>query len=124
MTTHPRTVELVDALVGFVENVCAPNLKDRDAFLARVAVNALGTIRRELEQGQAMEDAAVERLSALLSQDGDYETLNRALCEAIREGGIGLSTPGLFAHLKSETMDRVAIDQPKYAGLEAARRTS
>jgi hypothetical protein len=123
LTTHPTTVELVDALVGFVEGVCAPHLRDRDAFLARVAVNALGVIRRELEQGQALEAAAAARLTRLLGREGDYTGLNRALCEAIRTGELGMSTPGLLAHLKAETMDRVAIDQPKYAGLKAALAT-
>lgn len=121
MTTHPATVELVDALIGFVETVAAPQLKDRDAFLARVAVNALGVIRRELEDGPAMEARSAERLRALLAQGGDFTTLNAALCRAIREGEADAATPGLFAHLKAETMDRVAIDQPKYAGLAAAR---
>lgn len=126
MTTHPTTVELVDALIGFVEGVCAPALKDRDAFLARVAVNALGTVRRELEGGEAMEARATQRLAALLNREGDYAELNRALCDAIRAGEVGMQTPGLMRHLVDETIDRVGIDQPKYAGLQAAiaRRTA
>lgn len=122
MTTHPSTVELVDALVGFIEGVCAPQLKDRDAFLARVAVNALGIVRRELEHGTTLETAAAERLRLLLNRvDGDYAELNAALCSAIRDGDLTIDSPGLLAHLRMETIDRVAIDQPKYAGLKAAR---
>jgi hypothetical protein len=120
MTTHPATPELVDAVIGFIERTAAPNLKDHDAFLARVAVNVLGVVRRELEQGPALEDAARARLAALLSRDGGYAELNTALCEAIRAGAVDATTPGLLAHLKAETIDRVRIDQPKYAGLHAA----
>ncbi len=120
MTTHPTTAELVEAVSGFIERVAAPNLKDHDAFLARVAVNVLGVVRRELEQGAALEDAAKARLAALLGREGSYAELNQALCEAIRTGAVGADTPGLLAHLKAETVDRVRIDQPKYAGLHAA----
>lgn len=120
MTTHPTTVELVDALTLFVETVAAPQLKDRDAFLARVAVNALGVIRRELEGGAALEAASAARLATLLGREGDYQALNGALCRAIRDGEVTAATPGLLAHLRAETLARVAIDQPNYAGLKAA----
>ena len=124
MTTHPTTAELVDAVAGFIERVAAPNLKDHDAFLARVAVNVLGVVRRELEQGPALERAAAARLTDLLGREGGYAELNAALCEAIRTGAVDARTPGLLEHLKAETVDRVRIDQPKYAGLAAALNRS
>jgi hypothetical protein len=120
MTTHPTTVELVEAVTLFIEGTVAPQLKDRDAFLARVAVNALGVIRRELESGAAAEGAATERLAVLLGRAGTYAELNAALCAALRVGEMGADTPGLLKHLRAETVDRVRIDQPKYAGLAAA----
>ena len=120
MTTHPSTPELVDAVIGFIERNAAPNLTDHDAFLARVAVNVLGVVKRELQQGPALEDAARARLAALLGREGAYTDLNAALCEAIRTGAVDASTPGLIDHLRAETIARVAIDQPKYAGLAAA----
>jgi hypothetical protein len=120
-TTHPTTPELVEALVLFIENTVAPQLKDRDAFLARVAVNALNTVARELEQGAGLKAQATRRLRPLLEQpDGTYDALNTELCTAIREGRMTAATPGLLEHLQAETIDRVRIDQPNYAGLKAA----
>ena len=60
MIRHPTALELIDAVARFIEERAAPALKDRDAFHARVAVNALGVVRRELEAGAAAE-AAFER---------------------------------------------------------------
>ena len=51
MITSPTALELIDAVIGFIEQRAAPQLKDRDAFLARVAVNALAAVRREIELG-------------------------------------------------------------------------
>ena len=120
MTTHPTTVELVEAVTLFLEHTVAPQLKDRDAFLARVAVNAMGVIRRELEAGAAADAAAARRLRALLGRDGDSAELNAALCAALRAGELDADSQGLLQHLRAETIDRVRIDQPKYAGLQAA----
>ena len=78
MITHPTAPELIDSVIKFIEERAAPQLKDRDAFLCRVAVNALAAVRREIEQGPAAETAALERLRALLGREGDFATLNAA----------------------------------------------
>lgn len=119
MITHPTAPELIDSVIRFIEERAAPNLKDRDAFLARVAVNALGAVKREIEQGPAAEARAVERLRGLLGRDGDFATLNAALCDGLADGSIDGSAPDVLAHLKASVIDQVRIDQPQYAGLKA-----
>ncbi|MBP7705556.1 MAG: protein kinase [Caulobacter sp.] len=118
MITHPTSSELIEAVIRFIEERAAPQLKDRDAFLARVAVNALNTVRREIEQGPAAEAAAVERLKAILGRDGTWTDLNDALCAGIEDGSIDASAPAVMAHLKASIIDQVRIDQPNYAGLK------
>ncbi len=118
MITHPTAPELIDSVIRFIEEHAAPNLKDRDAFLARVAVNALAAVKREIEQGPAAEDAATERLRALLGRDGDFAALNAALCDGIQGGTIDPLDPAVLAHMKASIIDQVRIDQPQYAGLK------
>jgi hypothetical protein len=117
MITHPTASELIEAVIRFIEDRAAPQLKDRDAFLARVAVNALNTVRREIEQGPAAEAAATERLRAILGRDGPWTELNEALCTGIEDGSIDAADPAVMAHLKASIIDQVRIDQPNYAGL-------
>jgi hypothetical protein len=119
MITAPTAGELIDAVIGFIEKNAAPQLKDRDVFLARVAVNALAAVKREIEQGPAAEAAATARLAQLLGHTGDFAGLNAELCEALRSGKADLSTPGVFDHLKASIIDQVKIDQPNYSGLKA-----
>jgi len=117
MITHPTASELIEAVIRFIEDRAAPQLKDRDAFLARVAVNALNTVRREIEQGPAAEAAAAERLKAIFGRDGTWTELNEALCTGIEDGSIDASDPAVMAHMKASIIDQVRIDQPNYAGL-------
>jgi hypothetical protein len=117
MISHPTASELIDSVIRFIEERAAPNLKDRDAFHARVAVNALAAVRREIEAGAAAEAAQTARLTALLGEDGDWNSLNTRLCDQIREGALSPTDPGLLAHFRASIIDQVRIDQPGYAGL-------
>jgi VIT1/CCC1 family predicted Fe2+/Mn2+ transporter len=112
----PRLLELVDAVREFLERQALPKLEGRTAFHARVAVNALAIIERQLRLGPDAERAELERLRALLGQDGNLDELNRALCARIRDGVVGMATPGLRAHLRETTLAKLAVDQPKYSG--------
>lgn len=120
MISHPSSAELLEAVTRFLEERVAPQMKDRDAFLVRVAVNALATVRREGEQGAAAEAAQAARLASLLGHEGDFASLNHALCEAIRSGAIVDDDPALLAHLKATAIEQVRIDQPNYSGLKQA----
>lgn len=124
MITHPTAPELIDSVIRFIEERAAPNLKDRDVFLARVAVNALGAVKRELEQGPSAEARAVERLRALLGRDGDFATLNGMLCDGLSDGSIDGTDPAVLDHLKASIIDQVRIDQPQYSGLRTLTQSA
>src|SRR5690606_36867217 len=83
MTQNPTAAELIGAVIGFIEQRAAPQLKDRDAFLAKVAVNALAAVKREIELGPQARAEATARLIALLGHDGDFADLNAELCERL-----------------------------------------
>ena len=114
MITHPRTEELVEAVARWIDTL-RPELKPRDAFLARVAVNVLGVVQRELTLGPAAEAAAIERMSELLGHVGGYEDLTAELCAKLRAGEMDAATPGLLAALRANAQDQAAIDQPNYS---------
>jgi Domain of unknown function (DUF6285) len=116
MMDQPSIRELVDAVREFLEKRAMPELKGHTAFHARVASNALGIVSRELEHGEAMARDELARLTSLLKHGGPLETLNRELCGAIRDGTFGLDDAALRAHLEQTVRDKVAIDQPNYAG--------
>jgi hypothetical protein len=113
---HPRADELIEAVAGWVESI-RPQLNPRDAFLSRVAVNALNAVKRELVQGPAAKAAAEARFAALLGMEGDLGALNAELCERLQRGEMDVATPGLLADLKAGIEDQIAIDQPTYVSV-------
>jgi len=120
MQDAPTTKELIEAVRAFLEEKAMPELKGHTAFHARVAANALAIVERELEQGPTAQTGERMRLMQLLGHEGALEDLNAELAKAIRAGEVTLETPGLADHLWATTMDKVAIDQPKYSGLKTA----
>jgi len=120
MMDQPSMLELVNAVRAFIEQRAMPELKGHTAFHARVAANALGIVSRELSQAPQSGAEEKARLKKLLGHDGTLEELNRELCRLLRDGTIGLDTPGLKEHLDRTTRDKVAIDQPNYSGLKQA----
>lgn len=113
MITHPKTEELVQAVALWVDQI-RPSLDPRNAFLARVAVNVLSVVERELTQGPAAEARAVQAMAGLLGHGGDFAALNAELCARIRAGELTVEAPGLLAALGDMARDQLAIDQPKY----------
>jgi hypothetical protein len=117
MISHPNTAELARAVAHWLEEV-RPQLDARNAYLARVAINALNVIDRELTQGEGAEAAIAPRLSKLLGHEGqgagNYEALTRELCEALRNGKLNVATPELLAVLRDDTLAKLNIDQPNY----------
>jgi hypothetical protein len=113
MITHPTTDELVRSVALWLEQI-RPTLDPRNAFLARVAGNALATVGRELADGSAAEAEAVALMSGLLGREGSHAELNAALCAAIRTGTMSVGTPGLLDALTVMARRQIAIDQPSY----------
>jgi hypothetical protein len=120
MQDAPTAQELIEAVRTFLEEKVMAELKGHSAFHARVAANALAIVERELSQGPAVQAEERTRLIALLGHEGPLEELNAELARKIRSGEMTLETPGLRDHLWRTTLDKVAIDQPKYSGYRAA----
>lgn len=117
--TQTRTsiegADLLDLAVAYLRDDLRPTLEGRHRFLTLVAANALDIVTRELRLGPSAAHREAGRLRSLLAETGDRDALNRALCDALADGRFDESTPGLLDHLFATTMDRLAIDQPRYA---------
>jgi Domain of unknown function (DUF6285) len=111
--THPKTEELVESVALWIDQI-RPGLDPRNAFLARVAANALATVRREITVGPAAEAEAVARMGEVLGRAGTYAELNAELCARIRAGELTVETPGLLPALQVMARNQIAIDQPSY----------
>jgi len=120
MQDQPSPLQLLQAVRSFIQDQAIPRLEGRAAFHARIAVNVLAIVERGLEHGPAHDAAESERLEALLGHAGSLDELNRELCSRIRAGELDLETPDLAEHLRETTLEKVAVDQPRYAAYRRA----
>ena len=110
MTGHrgvPSTRELVAAVREFLHGEVMPGTEGRLNFNARVAVNVLAIVERELERGSEVEAAHRRRLASFGMED------DAALAAAIRHGRIELSRE-LLHLLRRDAAARLAIANPRH----------
>jgi hypothetical protein len=115
MQDEPTPTELIKAVADFLRNDITPAIGGHNAFMLRVAINALDLVTRQLVLESSGDAGELARLSQLLGVQGSLGELNRALAERIANGEADLNTPGLAEHLWQTTMDKLAVDQPNYA---------
>lgn len=124
MQEQPTPSEILATVATFLRDVAMPQLQGHASFTARVAMNAVELVRREIELRPAADDRELARLAALLGQDGSLEALNGELASQIRDGRIDIHSTALLDHLWQTTMDKLAIDQPGYASYRDALKGS
>lgn len=116
MAERPTAVELLEAVREFIEQDALPALAGRSAFHARVAVNAIAIVERELTLGPANEASERARLATLLGHDGDLDSLRADLSTAIRSGALDERRAEVLDALRASTRAALAIANPKYLG--------
>jgi hypothetical protein len=97
---EPSSAEMLEAISGWIETNIKPAAQGRDRFMAAVAINAISMLKREAENG--------------------IDIFNKSLSDDLLAGRKSLATPGLLAKLKRQSLLKLAADQPKYSGLQAA----
>ncbi len=115
MREQPSASELIQAVADFLRDDAIPKLDGLTAFHARVAVNVLETVKRELELGSQADAQELAGLRALLGRDGPLDALNGDLCARIARNEMSLESPGLLQHLLRVTLDKLSVDQPGYS---------
>ncbi len=118
MHEAPSSEELLGSVIGFLNQVAAPQLSGQAAFHARVAANALALVEREMAQRPAADARARTLFAALLNDAASsLQALNAQVCAQIRSGDLACDNPALLAALREITSAQLAIDQPTYSGL-------
>jgi hypothetical protein len=105
---RPTKAELVEAVREFLENEVMAATEGRVQFHARVAVNVLGMVQREIELGPAQAEAHRARLDALGFAD------ESELAAAIRRGDVDDGYDEIKASVLDTVVDKLKVANPKY----------
>jgi aminoglycoside phosphotransferase (APT) family kinase protein len=100
-TGETTASEILGAIANWLATDVKARAEGRDKFMAAVAINALGIVRRELDHPVAFTD--------------------KSLSDDLLAGRATLATSGLLSRLRRMALDKLANDMPKYAALAKAR---
>ena len=108
VSDRPTAAELVEAVREYLEHDVLPSTEGRISCHARVAMNVLAQIERELTIGPELDAAHSARL-AVLGAASDEE-----LAIAIRSGALDDRYDEVAAALRAAVRDKLAIANPRY----------
>ena len=111
---RPSAAQLVTAVREFLERDVMAATEGRVHFHARVAVNVLDTVARELELGDGFAAEERQRAAALLGHDGEPDALERELAAAIRSGALDDRDDAVRAHVRATVREKLLIANPGY----------
>jgi hypothetical protein len=105
----PAAAQLVEAVREFLERDVMAAVEGRVQFHARVAVNVLGMVERELVLGADQAERHADGLAALGVSD------EAELAALIRDGGVDdLRLSEIVAFVRQTVRDKLAVANPKY----------
>jgi hypothetical protein len=111
--------ELLEAVRQFLREQVLPELAGFKAYNTRVAANALAIVAREIEMGDQLAALDVQMANEL-GLDPQPESVSRQIALGLRDGTVRVDQR-LLRYLQQRTLLAVAIDNPKYSGLQQAR---
>ena len=116
MTLHDRPTagELVAAVKEYLERDVMPATEGRVAFHARVAVNVLGMVERELALGAVQDAEEHDRLVALLGRDGTVRELTEVLARGIRDGSLDVPWSDVVESVRGTVRAKLEVANPGY----------
>jgi hypothetical protein len=112
-------VELLDAVRQFLRQEVLPELDGFKAYNTRVAANALGIVAREMAMGAGLAELDAQ-IAAALGLDAQAGAITQQIALGLRDGTL-VADERVLSYLKQRTLLSIAIDNPKYSGLQQAR---
>jgi hypothetical protein len=112
-------VELLEAVRQFLRQEVLPELGGFKAYNTRVAANALGIVAREMQMGAGLAELDAQ-IAATLGLDAQAGAVAQQVALALRDGTL-VADERVLTYLQQRTLLSIAIDNPKYSGLQQAR---
>jgi|AntAceMinimDraft_8_1070364.scaffolds.fasta_scaffold242736_1 hypothetical protein len=114
-----ETADLLTAVRQFLREQVLPELDGVKAYNTRIAANALGIVARELEMGVGLATLD-QQMAVALGLDASIASVPQHIALALRDGQLAVDEE-ILSYLRKRTMLAIAIDNPKYSGLQQAR---
>lgn len=114
-----ESVELLAAVRKFLREDVLPEMEGFKGYNVRVAANALGIVARELEMGAGLAELD-QQIATALGLDVQVGPVTVQIALALRDGTLVVDDE-ILNYLRKRSLLAIAIDNPKYSGLQQAR---
>lgn len=114
-----KGVELLEAVRQFLRQEVLPELGGFKAYNTRVAANALGIVAREMQLGAGLAELDAQ-IAAALGLDEQAGAITQQIALGLRDGTL-VANERVLSYLQQRTLLSIAIDNPRYSGLQQAR---
>jgi hypothetical protein len=113
---RPTAPELLEAVREYLERdvMTGDGIPGRVAFHARVAVNVLGMVERELTLGPELDAAERARVADLLRHDGELRDLLAELSRNIRDGTLDDRRDEVIACVRESVRAKLRVANPRH----------
>jgi Domain of unknown function (DUF6285) len=106
---------LLKALKAFVKIDAVEHLPPYQQFRAKVAVNLLGVVQREIQQGAERSSRQLERLQKICKTDSnDIAPLNIQVAQGLRKGEYAISDIVIEEHVKLAVEENLKVSNPRW----------
>ncbi|HVN63143.1 MAG TPA: DUF6285 domain-containing protein [Candidatus Binataceae bacterium] len=133
MQDRPSAIELLEAAADFIDREIVPAVAGGRQFQARVAVNSIRIVAREIQLEDAQARTEVKGIAALLGHEPPHvhsledlrraaTALNAELSEKIRAGDLDREPlrSQVLAAVRKTVEDKLRIANPRYLETDAA----
>lgn len=115
---YPSNAQLIAAVAEFLKQAVTPQIEDKaTAYQLKIAINALGIAERESRSALQLETLELQQYQPFVEQA--CTDINPALCQAIRGQQLDATDPALLAAMKTVSLAKLAIDNPRYSSFRA-----
>ena len=113
MRIQPDGVNLLETVGALLKEEILPELEGSKAYELRMALNAIGIARRQLQTGDRVEETEREVLAVMLDAEPEDADLERRFAQLVREGTVA-GDDALCTLLWNQTLNRVRESAPRY----------
>lgn len=113
MRLQPDGVNLLDTVIVLLRDEVLPATPAAQQYALRMAINAIGIARRQLQRGERDEAGERTLLAQLLAAEGSHAELSRLLAQRVRDGKVKADAD-LRRLLWQMTLQRVQESAPRY----------
>ena len=118
---RPSNIELITAVIDFLNSDIKEELPPHLVFKLRIVINVLQIVQREIDLGENLSKEAEELIKEVIESTQEPSLVE--LANSIKEGNVELDKESLKKALIEITKSKISVDNPRYSTFKKLYKT-